>query len=561
MSTYQISSWSDLISNTYSSGDILNFTQNITTDDTISVINLTSATLNGNGYKITFSGGRTKGLFQVSGATIKDLTIDGNSTTIGANESFFLAYNTGVRDQYATFTNCVVQNGQMNNYCGGYLARFSTQNSTNTTTFTNCQANNLTLGSRFCGGFCAEYSSNITLTSCSANITMGSATEAGGFIAHNLNGTNLITDCNATIDQINGGACGGLISRIGGGTTTINRSYCNVTSGVNTAYSAILAGGMTTSVDNGTTLNITDSYAIGDLTNYSGALVGYHTYNGTVGEPNTVNVTRCYHVGNYGANTRSICGWYTDTNRPFNVTDCVVGSTDFNRGGGAINLVRVDTSLESINAQNLPNGTDLGQSNVNGFADNWSNLIWTEGTNPGDFPTLKALNEGEGEGEEDNCCCLFPGTIIFTNEGPQPIEKVSEGSFVLRENGEMCKVVQNISIIRKIADRVTSLKNLPIRIGKGAFGKIPLYDTYISRYHRFLYKGELKSYHEHMIDLNNTITLPKGVIDLNKTPYNRQFIGKTLIYHHLILESDQYMYFANGLMVESLPENNILVEI
>ena len=155
MTTYNISTWSDLVLNApYFTGDILEINDSFLTDSS-TVIDLKDITVNGNNHTITFSG-RTKGLFKTHGATISYLTIDGNNNLLSQNEAFFLAYNASERDQWAMICNCSIINGRMSNYCGGFLARYSTQNGTETTNFDNCSVTNLTLGSRFCGVLCGN---------------------------------------------------------------------------------------------------------------------------------------------------------------------------------------------------------------------------------------------------------------------------------------------------------------------------------------------------------------------------------------------------------------------
>lgn len=534
-----ISSWADFVSNGPYTNQVLEITQSFLTTDN-NWIDLGAATINGNGNSITL-GSRTTGLFKFAGATFNDLTIDGGNVTLGGFESLYNASNSTItRTNYATFNKCSANNVVLSIYGGGFLCMYATYNGTNTTTFNQCSINNITLA-RFGGGFCGNYSRNISFNNCYANITIGSATECGTFIGFNGNGVNSLTCCYAVINQISGPAVGGLVGRMIGGTTTVEKCFVIVTNGMSGVYSGGLLGGMTSSVENNTTITVNDCYVYSDISSLSGAFVGYHTY----GVNNNININRCYHVG--AMNGKSIAGWFTHASRQLNVTDCVIQSTDYNGGTGTITLLRVDTTLIGI-INRLPDNTSVGQSSVNGAAGNWIST-WV----PGPYPLLACftdLNIWDGSytsydsiplpgssqqiEAEVSTMCFGTNTLFLTNDGYKMIQDIKHGD-VIDGNTIHCVTHSLLGVTNKL-----------VVIGKGALKhEIPCRDLVVTE--------------PHLISFEGKICAAEDLVD-NKLIY-KMSTNSTYIYH-IVLADNKYAFLpVHGLLAETLHPDNPLHQL
>ena len=146
--------------------------------------------------------------------------------------------------------------------------------------------------------------------------------------------------------------------------------------------------------------------------------------------------------------------------------------------------------------------------------------------------------------------CFLPGTLINTPNGEIPIEILKKDDIIYNENNEE-------TIIRQVHKWETcnfTDTNIPYIIPANSLKKnYPKYDTYISPYHKIkLPNGDF----ERIINIklpfikqfksnNNTLQLNNKVLD-------------KIVYYNFILDNQQN-FIANNLIVESLDENNRLL--
>lgn len=387
MTTTYVSTWSTLKTavSTASSGDTIELTTNISTavsDNT--VLDITGLTIDGNGRSIILHSTRTVGLFELSNSTVIRLVVDASTATLSNNNAVMMYYNSGNLAQYGTFSKCSVIGATIGENGGAYTS-FKATTSVNKIYINNCNALNLTL-SRYAGGLCGGETENVEITNSYATISAVTS-ENGGLIGNNIKGGNSITNSYVILGVNMGSGSGGLIGRgFGSGIISINRCSIYITNGFSGTFNGALIGGTgtTSSAPTDLTVNITDCYVSGNITgSSSSSFIGYVAY-GTI----TINVTRCYH-GNSNSG-RGLVGFYGTTesgSRAINVTDCVVSTTTLYNTFPQGNILRIDTSTEGMD-QRLPDGTDQGQTNFNGYATNFSTSTWTAGTGSGLFPTL-----------------------------------------------------------------------------------------------------------------------------------------------------------------------------
>lgn len=388
--TTLISSWAELVSASPLSGTY-ELTANLTTTDN-NYITINGATINGEGYTITFASSRTKGLFRnAAGCTVNNLTIDGGDNTMASYDGVFIGYTISTRTNYGTFNDCSVTNINFSSSSGngGYIGSYGTQNSSGNLTLTRCSSV-LTLanGSRFAGGLAGQYNKNIVATDCRVIITSESGSyQYGGFMSVSL-GNCTYTSSYVKIDVLRHSSAG-FCADIYDGTIAISKCYSLISS-VDSTINFPASGMLMVRTTAGThTVTVTDCYTSMDVTQtMSAPYIGYYAYGS-----GSLTFTRCYHVGT--RNTGKAVGWYfSSSGRSISLVDCIVQSdtTDYITSGSEPSSTRVDRSLEGI-TERLPDGTDAGQTvhSAGNFADNFSSSVWTAGTASGIYPTLDAF--------------------------------------------------------------------------------------------------------------------------------------------------------------------------
>lgn len=367
--TYTInnqSDWETVASVSLHASDLVNLNTNITFTGIPSIINLNDATFNGQDNILTFHASMNRGLFKLSGGTIRNLNVDGNNCNLDVLEGALTAYQFDTLN-YGTVTRCTSTNLNVFEFGGGLLGSFFGSPS-DTSTVTACTSDATTNGS-WTGGLLGAFCQNLTIDSCYFNGT--SIDSIGGLVA-SVMGDEEINITRSYVNFTPGtGHTGGFIHSISDlPTVTIDQCFIlnNLTSGRSGAfvYSAEEA-------DNGsTTLNITNCYCVGDMGDNTGLI--YYIPTSLV-----VNIANVYTAGSYDSSS-SIIAHYVLTGEPNNVTDSV-----FNNPSG--NLYK-SSPTGVITSTNI--STDIGDI-TNQLYTNWDTDIW-DTTNS--YPILKAFLPG-----------------------------------------------------------------------------------------------------------------------------------------------------------------------
>lgn len=357
-----------------------------------------------------------------------------------------------------------------------YIAGYATFDSTNTTVFNNCATSNVTLGSRFTGGYIGSNSKNIEINNSSSSVTMSGSSESSAFVAMNTTDVSL-TGCYAIVDNINDSGSGGLLSQLEGGTNTIDQCFVLITGEIGTAaYVGGLAAGFESSTSSGS-LTINDCYVVGDNTyTHSSPLLGYQA------SPTNIVVNNFYHIGD-NATGCSVIGWFS--NGTVTVTDSVLQpSAVVTRGTSSVTLNNVSTDDTDI----------LGQ-----LYTNWSSSIWTPiassypildtFTNLDNWdgsyttynlaPTVDAGSSNSNNNENDNQMCFAMNTLINTDKGYKLIQALTRHDTI---DGEKI-----ISVVKVPYD---SNKTRLMKIPRNCIApNIPNRDLVLTEYHLIKYNG------------------------------------------------------------------------
>lgn len=446
MTTHTVSNWSQLVGLSLSSGDTIDIDSDFTVSSTDSEKDISDVTVNGNSHTITFGAGRNRGIFICNGATVNDLIIDGGGNTLASNQALFTHYINSISEHWGDFNRCRATNVTLGTNGGSILCRYN--DSSNTSTLTQCEVDNIGFGGTGAGGFVGDNNANVTLVNCKASVTTAITVSSCGCLV----GTNCnliqITGCHVNYTGDLGNNCALFLANTDGADIdiTIERSFGLITGGDLTGtYGGAFIKGLGSA--GGGTVNISDCYVSADVANtFTGAFVGY-IHNGY-----TVNITSCYHVGTLeGANSFSVAG-FLNTSGTINVTDCVVQSTSYVRTGwGTPTILRTDIGNTSM-TNRVPDGTDVAQTSVNGHAvfttpDTWGvgadtlypvldqflNQPWTNYSSYNDEPDLNP-----------NWICLHPDTIVITERGHIPIKDVRKGNMVCTADNRLITVINNI---------------------------------------------------------------------------------------------------------------------
>lgn len=415
MTTYNISDWSTLVSNSpYTSGDVINLTTDFTVANDSNIISLTDCTIQGTpkSVELTFASGRTIGIFQSDGATIEDIRINGGGNTLVINEGAFIAYSASVQDQTVTINKCRVSNITVGEHGGGFIASFATDNE-GSAAFSECSAISTTLAGHDASGFVGLFSKNITITNCYGIITMsGSFNDMCGFISEGIQGTTSISNSYISVNELGTNRSAGLMGNIHGASGTFTISKCYVLAGGDgisgSGSSGLIYGiGTTEQTPSGAdnnTVTINDCYIVGTITTSADA--GPFVANYTVGSSNSITINRCYHWGSdvtFGSGT--VVGNYDSDHGTFNINNSVILFDNAPMGGTTDQPTADEVSRnfgnDIFSGGDLPDGT--GTFSYNGFAD-WSSFTstWTAGTSGNFLPTLDVFAASPWDGTYDD---------------------------------------------------------------------------------------------------------------------------------------------------------------
>lgn len=384
-----ISTWTALKAITIASGDTVNFTENstITTNDNTR-ITINNATINGNGTTITFHSGRTVGIFyKCLGATINDIVINGGGNTLSAYHSLYMNYTGNMNDKYyGTINRCTATNVTLGTNGGGIVSALN--NTNDILNLNECIATDITMGSGT-GGLVGGINTNLNLVNCYASFTTINTWHTGCLVGINCGGNISLTGCHVNFVGNLQNDAGGMVARTSAlsARITIVESFFLLTGGslTGTMGSAGLFYGFyempSTSARNGI-IDICNCYVVSNIADNNGPFFARLSQN------NTININNCYHAGTLTSNGRSLGGINEANSSVVNATDVVIQSQTYTHpsfGQAGITILRTDISYNSI-TNRLPDGTDAGQTFVNGRANNFDSNIWSIDVGP--YPRL-----------------------------------------------------------------------------------------------------------------------------------------------------------------------------
>ncbi|PSL20482.1 Hint domain-containing protein [Shimia abyssi] len=142
--------------------------------------------------------------------------------------------------------------------------------------------------------------------------------------------------------------------------------------------------------------------------------------------------------------------------------------------------------------------------------------------------------------------CFLGGTLIETEDGPVPVERLRAGGRVRDAFGGFLRVRQVLSRQVTLASAICNPRLRPVRIAAGALGPgVPERDLFVSRQHRVLVQSKIA---ERMFDAPHVLIAAHRFLeadDVDLAPVTREFR-----YYHLLLERHGVV-IADGAPCES----------
>ena len=426
--------WNTVSGLTLSSGDLVELNNNLdfTSEPSDKITIPSGVKFDGRNHTVTLSYSSTvNGLFNLTGGTIKNLKIDGDSNTLSSDDGTLIAYDSTNDSTYGTVTNCSIINITTGTNGGCLLPRNFGSSSTESTV-TRCSVSDCTIGT---GGICGALADNVSFNSCYCkSVSFLSSAYVGG-ICESVVSSCSFTDCYCSADMGSSNSYqGGILGYSSGATSVITITRCYFIGTINSNYQGGLVGRMAQS---GATLTITDCYS--DVTSisatYAGGLIGLN-------EAETVSITNSYTTN---SSNGAFIGYNTDSDTTITLTNTHTDNSD-----------HVDTGAHTIDDTNANTTlTDI----TGAIGTNWSSSIWESVTS--DQPILSAFTDTDvwdasytakdDEPEfaastlavKSSTSCLHGDMLVLTRRGYIPIKDIKERQdSVMTGTGIWAKVKQ-----------------------------------------------------------------------------------------------------------------------
>lgn len=361
-------------------------------------INLGTYTFEGNNKTITLpSSSDMEGLFQLSGGTIKNLTVDGSNSSLSTYNAWIVKGETTTDIQYGNIINCHVY-GTISNYAGGGIVGNYFGNSTSL--IQKCSAHpaigetNIITNNR-CGGI-AGFNYNggiIEHCYCTGNIASGNNPYSGGIVGGNMmNG--IVRYCYMSGDINPNAYAGGIVGRITNG--SVENCYCtgNIT---NSSNGGII--GRYDLIDAVTDQTVSNCYHTGTLSTNSGGIIG--TIDNFRGTDITLYLNNCYVAT--GTNCSLINNIsQVDTNNTLIYSNCYIN------GGSFIKSISEWTTINSDSSNSLTGIT-------NAIDASWDTNVWEAGETDA-LPLLKVFDNISAIDGSTITPAIWTGYSVNTDE-------------------------------------------------------------------------------------------------------------------------------------------------
>lgn len=361
-------------------------------------ITLGTYTFEGNNKTITLpSSSDMEGLFQLSGGTIQNLTVDGSNSQLSTYNAWIVTGALTTDEQYGTIINCHVY-GEISNYGGGGIAGQYFGNSSSL--IQKCSAHPATgetdiITNNRCGGIVGFkfVEGIIEHCYCSGNIGSGNNPYSAGIVGGEmLSGT--VRYCYMSGDVNANNYSGGIVGRILNG--SIENCYCTGDIGGTSSGGIVGRYDLIRTVTDQT---ISNCYHTGTLASECGGIVGImDNFNGT---DVTVYLDNCYVA------TGTNCGLVGDVSQ-FGTSNTVIYSNCYINGGSFVKDVSGWTTINSDSSTSLSTIT-------NAIDASWNTNIWEAGTS-GALPLLRAFDNISPTNGSTLNPLIWTGYSIYTDE-------------------------------------------------------------------------------------------------------------------------------------------------
>lgn len=361
-------------------------------------INLGTYTFEGNNKTITLPvSSDMGGLFQLSGGTIQNLTVDGSNSSLSIYNAWIVKGETTTDVQYGNVINCHVY-GTISNYAGGGIVGNYFGNSTSL--IQKCSAHPATgetdiITNTRCGGI-AGFNYNggiIEHCYCTGNIGSGNNPYSAGIVGGNMmNGT--VRYCYMSGDVNANVYAGGIVGRITNG--TVENCYCTGNIGGNASGGIIGRYDLISAVTDQT---ISNCYHTGTLASGCGGIVG--TMDNFRGTDVTVYLNNCYVA------TSTNCGLVGDVSQ-FDTSNTLIYSNCYINGGSFVKDVSGWTTINSDSSDSLTGIT-------NAIDASWNTYIWEAGGDSA-LPLLRVFDNISATSGSAITPAIWTGYSVNTDE-------------------------------------------------------------------------------------------------------------------------------------------------
>lgn len=362
-------------------------------------IDINDATFDGgktSGYSLTIKSSTTTGLLIIDGGTIQNVTINTQST-YSSNEGVLINYDSGSA-QYGTITNIYVD-GISSTYPsistgGGGITCRNFGSASNTSNISECEVIIGNLSGSYnntCGGITGHRNSKYVISDCKVSTSNSpmTGTYYGGIAGGDPQNGVTISDCwtNVPIGNTRGGGIiqGMEASGTPYGDITIER--CISTGDL--ISSGTTNGGIVAHITGNGTYLIQNCYYTGSSTasgsgNNIGGIIGFSNVTGS-----SLNITNCYAMGTKNTSGGGmIYGYGTPTT--VTLTGCLI-RTDESFGRGVSNDSESQQHTDGGNNEARFNPAD--NSTWPALGTGWSTSIWSPGASDGEYPILQPFTE------------------------------------------------------------------------------------------------------------------------------------------------------------------------
>lgn len=213
-------------------------------------------------------------------------------------------------------------------------------------------------------------------------------------------------------------------------------------------------------------------------------------------------------------------------------------ATDFEIGSDLLDV----TGLNDADG----NPVNVGDVTVTSDGEGGSILTFPNGEqiilrdiDPGDVDTNAELND-------IGIPCFVSGTMIETQEGPMPVEKLASGTMVKVAGGGFASLRLNLNRFLLAAELAQKPQLRPVRISAGALGAgLPRRDLWVSRQHRMLIDSPIAL---RMFETRQALIAAVRLVGLPNITVDN--VRRDFTYHHLVFDTHQIVH-AEGAPSES----------